>query len=263
MNNFLEHNRLLQKLLLRLRPAILATFLKKILGIKRVTVDAKIGSFCVDPISNFGVRLIESGEYEPDMYQTLQYFLKPSNIFLDVGANEGYFCVAGAKFVGVSGKVIGVEPQRRLQPILSKNFELNQVENVTIVNSAISNIKGSAEIHISPDTNTGSTSLHQSTKYKLPTDTVQTILLSELFTLAGIEHADLVKMDIEGFEYEAILGSQELFKEQKIKVLALELHPSRIKQRGLDPDEIEHFLKNCGYQLSERFDNTVWTILSD
>jgi hypothetical protein len=94
----------------------------------------------------------------------------------------------------------------------------------------------------------------------LPTETISTITLPDLFALAQIEHADLVKMDIEGFEYEVIMGALELFKERRIKALALELHPNLITKRGLDPAEITRLLESCGYETLREFSNTVWAI---
>lgn len=250
----------LAKILLKIRPAFIATFLKKVLGIKRITVQTRQGFFFVDPVSNFGAAIIQKNEYEPIMTETLEYYLKPSSVFIDIGANEGYFSVVANRIVENSGRVISVEPQRRLKPILEKNFEINGIQNVELLNVAISDSKGIATIYISPDINTGSTALTQSTRYSLPTESIDTITLSDLFTKFSIEYADLMKMDIEGFEYEAILGSPELFREQRIGTIALELHPSAMQQRSLDPDKITDLLKNCGYHLVKKFENTVFSI---
>lgn len=250
----------LAKILLKIRPAFIATFLKRALGIKRITVQTRQGFFFVDPVSNLGAAIIQKNEYEPTMTETLEYYLKPSSVFIDIGANEGYFSVVASRIVEHNGRVISVEPQRRLKPILEKNLEINGLENVTLLNVAISDKQGTASIYISPDTNTGSTALTQSTRYSLPTESIDTITLSDLFTRIGIEYADLMKMDIEGFEYEAILGSPELFREQRIGTIALELHPNVLQQRGLDPDKITDFLEKCGYHLSKKFENTVFSL---
>ena len=253
-------NRLLQKLLMRVRPASVASFMKAVFRIKRVVLETKDGSFYIDPVTVFAAILTDSGEYDPDLKQILESILKPSGVFIDVGANEGYFSVIGARLVEKHGKVVAVEPQKRLKPVLEKNFQLNCVDNVLLVDKAISNEIGVATIYISPTTNPGSTSLHQSTSYKLPTEHIATITLSELFRIAKIECTDLLKMDIEGFEYEAILGSPELFRERKIKYLALELHSEMIEKRGLDPKEIAAFLRQCGYEMDPRFPIPVWTV---
>ena len=62
--------RLFSPFLRKLRPAALATSVKRLLRIKRLVVRAEIGSFFVDPISHLGDLLIREGRYEPDMEST-------------------------------------------------------------------------------------------------------------------------------------------------------------------------------------------------
>jgi len=249
---------LLQKSLLRVRPAALADVLKKLLLVRRKVVATSVGRFYVDPVSNLAAALMEKGEYEPGMLQTLEHYLHPAATFVDIGANEGYFTVHGANLVGPAGRVIAVEPQRRLSQVLARNFALNGLRNVALLSDAISNVSGTANLYVSPDTNTGCTSLYLPTRYRLPAEVVQTLTLSELFARCEIERADLVKMDIEGAEYEAVLGSPELFREHRIRAFALELHPTIIRKRNLDPQPITDFLARSGYRLDHSFGNTVY-----
>lgn len=252
-------DRILQRFLLRIRPAFVASWLKRQLNVERQVLRTRCGRFFVDPVSAFAALLLRDGEYEPEMRHTLEHFLRPAATFVDVGANEGYFSVVAAALVGSSGKVIAVEPQSRLKAVLEANFALNDVHGVQLFRCAISDRNGSAALHLSPDTNPGSTALHQSTAYQLPTETVRTLTLTELFELAQVEKADLVKMDIEGFEYEAIMGSSALFRERRIGAIALELHPHAITKRGLDPTAIARLLESCGYELWGS-PNVVWAL---
>lgn len=251
--------RILQQLLLKMRPTKLASILKQLIRVKRRPIKTSYGTFWIDPISNFGAALTQEGDYEPSMRQTVLSLLHPSAIFVDIGANEGYFSVLAAKRVGVSGKVVAVEPQARLQTVIQKNLEFNKIENVTLIDSAISDQGGYAKFYISPDTNTGSSALHQATKYKLPTTRVKTITMSDLLDDANIDKVDLLKIDIEGFEYEAVLGAPEVFREQRVKHAAIELHPSVLAKRRLDSQKIITFLEDCDYRRDNRFLNAVWT----
>ena len=106
---------LLQRTLLRVRPTVVASLLKQLFGIKRKMVSTAVGQFYVDPVSNFAKELGRSGQYKPEMLLCLQLYLSPSSVFIDVGANEGYFSIAAAKLIGASGKVISIEPQKRLK----------------------------------------------------------------------------------------------------------------------------------------------------
>jgi FkbM family methyltransferase len=146
---------------------------------------------------------------------------------------------------------------------LTRNFDLNNIRNVTVVDRAISNTRALATLHLSPDMNTGSTALHQTTAYSTERVQVDTMTLSDLVHDFAVDRIDLMKMDIEGFEYEAILGSPELFREHRIKALALELHPRALVARGHTAEGIVHMLKSYGYRIDLRFEhsitNAIWT----
>lgn len=77
--------------LLRVQPAFVASFLKKVLRIRRHMISTQEGIFFIDPLSNFGYVLSSEGGYEPGMTAAVKQILRNGDIFLDVGANEGYF----------------------------------------------------------------------------------------------------------------------------------------------------------------------------
>jgi len=77
---------------------------------------------------------------------------------------------------------------------------------------------------------------------------VQCLTLAEIFRRHRIETCALLKIDIEGWEYEAVLGSPKLFRDGRIKAIALELHPPLLLRRGLDSAKITGFLADCGYR---------------
>lgn len=64
-----------------------------------------------------------------------------------------------------------------------------------------------------------------------------------------IDAVDLIKIDVEGFEYEAIMGSKEIFVPDRIRRIALELHPDLLKRRGHSPSALVDFLEKQGYCL--------------
>jgi FkbM family methyltransferase len=250
--------RLVGSILRKTRPAFLATWLKRLLLVRRVVVRTDVGPFFVDPISHLGDLLIREGEYEPAMAATLRRYLTPGGVFVDVGANEGYFSVLGGQIVGPNGRVIAIEPQLRLRAVLDENMCLNELGNVTVCDAAVSDTEGAAELFLSPDMNTGGSGLAHRNRYPVATQTVRTTTLSNVLREAGIEQIVLMKMDIEGFEYEAVLGSKDLFRAGSVKAFALELHPEAIRERGRDPDELVAFLRSCGYREDRTTGNAVF-----
>jgi FkbM family methyltransferase len=244
--------------LLRVRPAILASLLKRSLLLKRQEIITSEGVFFVDIASNFGYPLVKRGIYEPQMLKVIKECLRPGGLFVDLGANEGYFSVVASKIVGSAGRVFAIEPQRRLQPVIDRNLARNDCQNVIVLPLAISDDSKPLTLHLSPDMNTGSTAAIQTTRYPLSTQKAESITLGELFEQQRIDTCDLLKVDIEGYEYEAILGSPELFSAGRVRVIALELHPHVLGKRKLKPERITSFLTTCGYRLDRSFANTVF-----
>jgi len=68
----------------------LAQLFKKVLGIRRQAVTSRFGQcFLVDPVSYFGWELADHGVYEPALSNVIQGLLRPGDVFVDIGANEG------------------------------------------------------------------------------------------------------------------------------------------------------------------------------
>jgi hypothetical protein len=91
------------------------------------------------------------------------------------------------------------------------------------------------------------------------TEQVRTRRLADVIADAGLAHVDLMKMDIEGYEYEAILGSRELFARHAVQTLALEIHEPPMRARGRDPHAIGEFLQDAGYVLDRKDSQNLGT----
>ena len=241
---------LLASAIRRVRPAPLASALKRLLRIKRTVIDTEHGRFYVDPASDLGVRLAE-GDYEPWMRGHLRTYLPKGGVFVDVGANEGFFSVLAAP---IASRVIAVEPQLRLIPVITENLRLNGATNVAIESAAISDHAGLTKLYLAPDMNNGASGLTNATRFKVETQSVATITLAELFKRHNIDRADFVKIDVEGHEYEAVTGSPALFTDKRIVAISIEMHPEQLAERGRTDQDIARFLASVGYT----FNGAVW-----
>lgn len=255
----MTRSRSLAALLLRIRPALLGQWIKRLLRWGRVEVQGADGRFWVDMASNFGIRVTSAEGYEPETKALLVSFLKPGMAFVDLGANEGFFSVIAARAVGPTGRVLAIEPQSRLGPVIRRNLELNDAANVTLAQVAISAEAGVAEFNLAPDTNSGSSGLSRATRYANPTQSVRTLTLDLCLREQALAMVDVMKIDIEGYEYEAVLGAKELFRTLKVRRLLIEIHDKLLSARGLRPQDISDFLLSCGYERQERLGFEVYT----
>lgn len=243
--------------LFEVRPAFVASFLKKLLGVRRQLVTTTEGKFFVDPLSNFGGSLLAEGGYEPSVVDSVKRILEPGDTFLDLGGNEGFYSIVASGSVGTSGKVICVEPQSRLQSIIFRNISENEAYNVSVFQSALSDEVGTATLHLTPDINTGSSGLFRVTKYRNPTEIVPQTTLSRFLAMLNVGKIKLMKIDAEGSEHEIILGSKDLFRKGVVENIALELHPDILRRRGKSEVDILSFLEESGYEENSRYENLI------
>jgi FkbM family methyltransferase len=251
----------LASFLLKLRPAPLASFAARICGLsKRRFVRTEHGTFFINPISNFGSILLGVAKYEPQMVSVLRRYLRPGAVFIDLGANEGYFSVIASGIVGTHGTVIAVEPQSRLQNVIQTNLDANDCFNVRLVRCALSGRTEKVRLALAPDINIGSSSLFRQTKYVLPTEEVQSFCLDEFLDRVGVDHCDLMKVDIEGSEYDVFMAAGDVLRKGILNHVALEIHHSALAKRGLAPDTLHAHMVESGYRVDGDLGPWVYSI---
>lgn len=215
------------ELLLQVRPSQLADALKTCLRIRRQHVLTRTGhKFCVDPVSVFGIHLLRDGIHEPQMTRLLHALLRPSDTFLDVGGNEGYFSVMASTLLP-EGTVHCIEPQSRLPPVLKTNFELNRSATVFLHQTALSDREaGTIRIYLRPSTNTGASGMFRYWRLGSKAETVPGTTLDSWFERYGLERVRLMKVDCEGAESLVVAGGRKVLEGRRIDFIAMEYHPS-------------------------------------
>jgi FkbM family methyltransferase len=90
--------------------------------------------------------------YEPGSARALRDSLAPGDVFVDIGANIGYFTVLGARIVGDQGRVVAFEPHPEALRILRAALEVNQVSHVVdVVEAAAAATAGTTRLFLSGD----------------------------------------------------------------------------------------------------------------
>lgn len=134
----------------------------------------------------------------------LRRYLRAGDRFVDVGANIGLHSVIAASMVGVSGRVVSVEPHPRTFGYLAENVRLNGYDWVSCHNVAAAARTGRAFM----------TSLKSDDQNSLLADEEgKQVTLVDLDTLlSSDEHIDLLKVDVDGFETEVFRGASSVLK---------------------------------------------------
>ena len=134
------------------------------------------------------------------------HFAKQSLYIADVGANTGVYALAAAA-VNPAAKVIAIEPVARVFGKLAQNVALNSFE-IMLVEAAVSDANGTAELFDMPADHVYSASLdaNQLGEAASVRSEVRTVRLDDLFRSSGFERIDLVKLDVERYEPQALRG---------------------------------------------------------
>jgi FkbM family methyltransferase len=240
----------LEQQLYQLRPALLAVWLKKLLGVRRRRAATKDGlQFMVDPVSHFGRSILDTSTYEPDMVDILRAILRPGDAYFDAGMNEGFFAVVASKIVGSQGRVLGAEPQGRLTGVIDKNFMLNDVRNAKVCEIALAAYPGTTVLYLTPDTNSGGSSFFRTTKLGIRPEAVRTLTLDALLEREGMKQIRFMKVDVEGAEEQILLGAEKTLADQCIDFLMVEFHPQITGQQV--PKNIDKQLRAAGYMITQ------------
>jgi FkbM family methyltransferase len=126
-------------------------------------------------------------------------------VFIDVGANIGAVSLFVDSFNkdredNSKIKVYAVEPEPNNLYLLSQNIENNPTENITIVNNAIWH----EEKMVSISNRGGNSSIVDTDEDK---SEVLAITLETLFSTYNIKEVDVMKIDIEGAEFDLIINT--------------------------------------------------------
>lgn len=198
------------------------------------------------------------GECELQTSKQIKKYAKSDEVFLDIGANLGFFSTEVACLK--AGRVISFEPNPTIAKLLRKTIDINELQkSITLVEAAISNKEETATFVEHP-TNKGSSSLEANSddsqlgnRYE-----VKVISLDENEDFATILESTgmnigLVKMDIEGSEEYALRGMKRLLEKHQPKLI-VELLDSQLKLFGSSKDLLITYLRSIGYDLHMEFD---------
>jgi FkbM family methyltransferase len=90
--------------------------------------------------------------YEPQLARTLRELLKPGDVFVDVGANVGFFSVLAGRIVGKTGRVVAFEPHPEALARFRQAVTVNGLsEVIEIVEAAVGDASGTTRLFLSND----------------------------------------------------------------------------------------------------------------
>lgn len=196
--------------------------------------------------ANTSDRLIISEVWELREYNgSSDLAIKPDYRVVVIGAQIGVYTVLAAK-KAYRGKVYSYEPFPESFALLKENVALNHLKNVLVFNTAVSGTSGKKILYVS-QSNTGAHSLFPDPGKRRVE--VKTITLDKLISDNKLKAIDLLKIDVEGSEYEIILNSSKNTL-ARIKRIIMEYHDHIVP--GMRHTMIMEKLGQAGFEVKDK-----------
>lgn len=166
--------------------------------------------------------------------------LRPKDVLYDVGGYRGVFSAAAvARWSDVSVHVF--EPIQTNYAAIERISSLNHFRDFKIVPLALSD--GTALSGSLDEVNF----VFKSKDTVLPGADMQSTTLDD-YIAKGATPPTLIKMDIDGFELDALKGGTRCLKEIHPRIW-MELHPQFLRDQGKSSDQVLQLLRDAGYSI--------------
>jgi len=175
------------------------------------------------PLDHAHAGLIVRGTLEPPVQEALRRLIAPGAVFYDVGANVGFFTILGARLVGPQGRVVAFEPVPACARAVANNIALNDFAHAEIREAAVGAENGRDRLLVVGEaswSHLASTGRHADVRDEID---VAVVSIDALVTAGEIPPPDVVKIDTEGAELQAIAGMRATIERHRPAIVC-ELH---------------------------------------
>jgi FkbM family methyltransferase len=250
-----------------LRPVVTLaqkTFLKR--GFFRHKLGKVLGAIHHEPVdtefcgakfrlypqdSNIDLGMLLNPAYNMKEIEFLRAHVPEGGIFVDIGANMGLYSILLSKPYGPAGLVLSVEPNPKVLARLRDNLKLAKPTNVLVIEAAVGAEDGEISFH-SLDESLGGSKVTEDGELHVP--------LRKLASLCNenhVENIDALKIDIEGYEDQALLP---FFKTAPKNQWPRALQIEQTRGQGWESSVLD-YLGAIGYErLSETRSNALFVL---
>jgi FkbM family methyltransferase len=185
--------------------------------------------------------------YEPELPH-LTRWIDHTSVTVDIGAHYGAWTVAMAS---VAARCHAIEPSPHALEVLNRNIDLNHLSNVEVHACALGGRPGHLELRDHADPSRASFTL--ATEDNKVGHHVEVRRLDDLIT----EPVDFIKIDIEGYEFPALMGAKRILTEDRPVVL-LEVQEAAAERGGIDPYGAWTLLHDLDYRFEQLLPSGSW-----
>ena len=196
---------------------------------------------------NIGFEIFVNGVYEQETIEFIVNKIPANGFLIDIGANIGSIIVPVCK-IRSDISAVAIEASPRVFNYLEFNTGYNKLSNCTIINKAVTDTDAITIPFYSPAEQFGIGCLAPG--FTDEAEMTETITIDSLIKSVGIKKVDFIKIDIEGYEYFAFKGAEELLSRPDAPVILFEFAEwAEDLATGILPGDAQRLLARYGYHL--------------
>ncbi|MEM8560709.1 MAG: FkbM family methyltransferase [Pseudomonadota bacterium] len=191
--------------------------------------------------------IASNGIWEPLETYFLLAMLRPGDVFVDVGANIGYFSLLASQRVGAAGAVLAFEPEADNFALLQTNREINQCDNLRCFQLALGRRDSEAKLFLN-ERNRGDHSLY-SDGGSGPSQSIR-VANGSRFIGDQYQRINFLKVDTQGAECDVLWGLGDLIHSSADDlVMIIEVSPMHLRRAGASSRELLDLIDRESWRL--------------
>lgn len=215
--------------------------------LKVATFKFNQSAFIVTDLTDAAARQVLITEsFEPEFFSIAESFLFPNSAIFDIGANNG-FCTFGLAAGRKPGENISFhlfEANKHLCDMLNMSSKLYSDQASIVINACVTDQPGFSTLKIDDEHWGGSYITPMSEGQK-----VRNVVLDDYLRESQIGPVSFLKMDIEGYELNAIKGLEASIRMGKIGSMYIECSSENLRRQGQDTEALFGLLRQFGCRL--------------
>lgn len=186
--------------------------------------------------------------YEPHETGFVRKHLRAGDIFVDIGANIGWFTMLASTIVGTTGEIYSFEPRIDTFTNLRRSVAASGLEKIVrLYNAGVSDSAGKAFINsaIGTDNPGGSFVTSEVLSGHVDSNEIDLVTIDSL----NLKNVAFIKIDVEGSEFPALRGAIDTIVESKPTIMT-EINPVALRNISkISPDEYISWIIGLGYEV--------------
>ncbi len=185
-------------------------------------------------------------EHDLEMRFVRDEMLRGGDVVIEVGAHHGNDTVLLSRWVGPTGRVFAFEPLADNVEAIKRNLGLNGIENVEVIRAALGANEGT--VAMAADSNSHVVIDSRDAPRSGRGDTGVSLVSIDSFCATHGLVPDLIKIDVEGFEFEVLKGAQRTLRDHR-PALQIEVHGDQLHRYGTHASALWDLVDAEGYEL--------------